>query len=403
MPMLSRRTLLRALGMSAAAIVLAACGTNSPVTTSTIAGSTPTTGTRTLGGTPTSVAANPSSAATTPTSAATAAATGAATPAATAVATPAAMSTPPPIAASGSFTLYTSEPQDLVNEMKADFEKHVSGVTMNIFRSGSGPVVAKLQAEEQAGGIQADLIWFADIAFFNSLADKDLLLTYTPPEAAALPTQYVYRDGRFYEVRLIFNIVGINTTAVTGKPTSWTVLTDPKYKGRVGIASPLYSGAALSTLGTLVTKTNLGWGYYEKLKANNVVVEQSNGTLANKLASGEYAGVSVVDFTIRAAKQAGSPVEEVWPEEGAVLVPTPIAIIKNSKNQDAAKAFLRYLLSKDGQQLFVKQNYVPVVPSVPGPQGVPPLDQLKVIPTAEDYIAKNRKDLTDHFESIFGK
>ncbi len=110
-------------------------------------------------------------------------------------------------APTGEVTLYTSEPQDLVNQMKVDFEKVYPGVKLNIFRDGTEKVVAKIQAEQQAGTIQADLLWFANYAFLKNLGDKDQLLSTNPLEAAKLPAGYRYLDGKMYEVRVILNTV----------------------------------------------------------------------------------------------------------------------------------------------------------------------------------------------------
>jgi len=52
--------------------------------------------------------------------------------------------------------------------------RRIPGVSVKIFRAGSGPVEAKIDAEMQAGRIQADVIWFADIGFFQNLARKGI-------------------------------------------------------------------------------------------------------------------------------------------------------------------------------------------------------------------------------------
>lgn len=304
-------------------------------------------------------------------------------------------------APSGTLTLYTSEPQDLVAQMTADFQKVVPGVKVNIFRDGTEPLIAKIKAEQQAGGIQADLLWFANYSFLKGLADAGQLLPYTPPTAAALPGAYNYLSGAMHEIRLIFNIIGVNTSAVKTKPTGWKSLADPAYKGKIGLASPSYSGAALLTLGVLVQQPDFGWPYFQHLKDNGAVVEQSNGAVGNKLVSGEYGVVSVVDFQVRAAANKGAPVEQVWPSEGAVLIPTPIAILKSSKQQAAAQALIEYALSDRGQKLLVGQNYIPVLPGIDGPKGAPAVTAIKTLPSAEDYVAQNGEALKKHFDQIF--
>lgn len=307
---------------------------------------------------------------------------------------------PAPGEAKGTVTLYTSESLDKVNETKLDFEKRNPGVTLNIYRSGTQVVISKLQAEVHAGGILADMIWMADIDYFEDLAKKDLLAPYLPPEADRVPAKFKYEGGRYHEVRLIFNTVAYNTLRVKERPTSWKDLLDPRFKGKVGVASPFYSGAAFSTLGTQVNMLGFGWEFYRKLKDNTVIIEQSNGSVAKKLATGEFHVVSVVDFMVREAKAAGSPVDHIWPKEGAILVPTPVGILKGAKNPEGARAFLRYLYSPEGQRLFVQQGYVPVLPGIDGPKGVPP-ERLEVVLTDQAYIGKHREELKAKYRELF--
>ena len=80
-------------------------------------------------------------------------------PAAEATEPPAVEATEPPaeepVSVSGTINLYTSEPEDQVNMLVNDFNTLYPDVTVNVFRSGSGEVIAKIQAEQQAGQILA--------------------------------------------------------------------------------------------------------------------------------------------------------------------------------------------------------------------------------------------------------
>jgi iron(III) transport system substrate-binding protein len=305
--------------------------------------------------------------------------------------------------ASGTINLYTSESQDLVNEMINDFKAKNPGIDVKIFRSGTGPVISKIEAEKTAGKIQADVIWFADIDYFKNLGEKGLLETYKSQEANGLDPRFVYDGGKYYEIRQIFNVIGYNTLKDKNPPKSWKDLTDASLKGKAAIANPNYSGAAFLTLATLVEDKNLGWDYFKTLKQNNVKFEQSNGKLTSKVSSGEYSAVSVVDFMIRNAKKAGSPVDTVWPAEGAVLIPTPVGIINTSANKPAAEKLVDYLLSNDGQKFFVKQGYIPVKSDAGSPEGAPNVKDIKTYPLDLDYVGKNRDNLKKTFKDIFGE
>ncbi|WP_212920436.1 ABC transporter substrate-binding protein [Ornithinibacillus bavariensis] len=299
--------------------------------------------------------------------------------------------------------LYTSESQDQVGEMMKEFEKENPGIKVEIFRTGTEQVIAKMEAERQSGGLVADMVWFADIDYFNSLSEEDLLEEYKSPNAEGLDESFIYNNGKYYEVRQIFNVLAYNTTQVKNAPTSWNDLYSTDYKGKAAMASPNYSGAAFLTLASIVHNDDLGWDYFKSLKENDLKFEQGNGALASKVASGEYHVVSVVDFMARNAKNEGSPVEVVWPEEGAVIIPTPVGIMKDSEVKDAAKKVLDFLLSKQGQEMFKDQGYIPVNPEVGVPENAPDTDEINIMPLDFDFLKENRESLKTGFSDIFGE
>lgn len=305
-------------------------------------------------------------------------------------------------APSGTLTLYTSESEDDVNLVVQAFNRRYPDVRVRVFRAGSGPVVARVQAEMQAGRIQADVLWFADIAFFRELARRDLLAAYAPPSGRRVPGRYHYDGHRYHEVRLIFNVVALNTNHVRFRPTSWWDLTLPRYRGRVGIPNPFVSGAAFAHVGTFASMREFGWAYYRKLRENEAQVLRSNGDVLQKLASGEVSVAQVVDFFVRAAKAQGSPVDHVWPQEGSLLVPTPVGIVRTTQNRAAAEAFVDFLYTQEAQQLFVQRSYIPVLPGVSYPAGTPEVQELKVIAPNLDYIEQRREEIKKTFSDLFG-
>ena len=302
----------------------------------------------------------------------------------------------------GPCVIYTSESDDDVNALAEDFMRRMPAVNVKIFRAGSGPVEAKIEAEMQAGRIQADVIWFADIAFYQNLARRGLLLPYSPPAAGGVPRMFHYEGGQFHEVRLIFNVLGFNTRQVKFRPTSWWDLTLPRYRGRAGMPSPFVSGAAFGHVGTFAALREFGWPFYEKLAANKAVVLRSNGDVIQKLASGEVSVAQIVDFFVRAARAQGSPVDYVVPKEGAVLVPTPVGIIKATSNRAAAEALVNYLFTAEAQRLLAARSYIPVRPGVPAPAGTPEAAQIKVISPDLGYIEAHREEIKQRFAALFG-
>lgn len=301
----------------------------------------------------------------------------------------------------GKITMYTSVPEPIANKIQGDFHSRYPEITLDIFRSGTSEVVAKIATEKKAGEIMADLVWVAEPSTYEDFKDQGLLLRYTPAEASALPEEMKDRDGYYYAGRLINMVIAYNASTEP-KPKSWKDMLNPAYKGKIGFPSPLNSGAAEGAVKTLADLPSFGWKYFEDFKANGGKQIKNNSAARDQVASGEMRAVVLLDYMIRQVKPKGAPVEYVWPEEGAVFIPSPIAAMKSTKNAAAAKAFLDFVLSKDGQQTMVKLGYfIPVRGDVAPPAGAPALDKIKRLPTDWKAVQRDRQATKDRWTAIF--
>ena len=311
---------------------------------------------------------------------------------------------PPPTAApppTGKITIYTSVPQAIMDTIKADFEVKFPEITLDVFRAGTGAVMAKLAAEMEAGAIAADLLWVAEPSSYEELKDKGVLLQFTPAEAGALPAEFRDPDGYYYAGRLINMIVGYNVD-VEPKPTGWKSLLDPAYEGKIGMATPIKSGAALATMAALAD--HVGSSFYQDMADNGAVQLTSNGKVRDALATGELTVGIVLDYMIRGAKAKGSPVDYVCPEEGTVMIPSPIAIFNTSQNPEAAQVFVDYTLSQDGQKTLVELgNFIPVRADVDPPADTPGMAEIESIPVDWVSVKENTEALKDQFVTIYGE
>jgi iron(III) transport system substrate-binding protein len=302
----------------------------------------------------------------------------------------------------GSITIYTSETltdiQDLAN---AFMDKH-KRAKVDIYRSGTVEVTAKLQAEIQADSIRADVVWFADMAMFEDLGQKGLLMKLDVPETKNIPPKFIYMNGMACEARLIYQIIAYNTDRVKKKVTGWKDLLDPAYAGKIGSASALYSGATLTQVTTLTKDPSFGWDFYRKLKANDCKIVKGNGAVARNIATGEYFMGITIDFMARDLIEKGSPVAYVYQDEGAVYIPTPIGVISNTKTPELAQAFVDFVLSVEGQKVLLKNGYLPLNKYVSPPEGVPSPADIKILKTDFQYLKNNRDEIRNRWGEIMG-
>ena len=304
-------------------------------------------------------------------------------------------------APAGKISLYTSVPLPIADKIQADFTVKFPAIKLVIFRAGTSEVVAKLMTEKAAGSIMADLIWVAEPSTYEDFKDQNLLLKFTPNEARSLPGEMKDADGYYYAGRLMNMIIGYHT-GVSSPPKGWKDLANAAYKGKVGFPTPLRSGAAEAAVRSLVDQ--YGWKFFEDFKANGGKQVKNNSTARDMISTGELSVGVLLDYMVRGAKKKGSPIDYVWPSDGAVFIPSPIGVLQSSKNSEAAIAFVDYLLSKGGQQTLVKKgNFYPVRSDVAAPAGAPDLDKIKIMPTNWKTVRDKRSETKDKWSKLFGK
>ncbi|WP_407048870.1 ABC transporter substrate-binding protein [Methyloraptor flagellatus] len=306
----------------------------------------------------------------------------------------------PAEAAGGKLVVYTSQPNTDAQQTVDAFKAKHPDVDISFVRDGTPRVLAKLRAEIAAGQPQADVLLIADSVTMEGLKKEGLLLPYKTEATAPYPAGTHDPDGAWFGTKLITTGIVYNTKAPM-KPASWSDLLKPEAKGQVQIPTPVTSGAAMIHTVTLTANLPAGWGYYKDLKANGAVATGANGDVLRAVSGGEKLYGFIVDFMPIREKAKGAPIEFVFPAEGVSAVTEPVAILKSSKNPEAAKAFVDFLLSAEGQALTAKQGYVPALPSAPLPAGYPARSAIKVMPfdpakaLAEE--AANKKKFQDIF------
>ena len=239
-------------------------------------------------------------------------------------------------------------------------------IKVEIFRSGSTEIGAKLAAEREVGGIRADLLWLADAPIYYELRDKGELAQYVSPEAKHIPAELKDPKGFFTGGRLINMIIAVNKEVIPLKdaPKSWKSFPDVGKKAVMG--NPLYSGSNFVTVAAFVKQD--GWGWFEQARKKGVAVVRGNSEAASALAGKEFGVAMTLDYIVAGLIKKGAPLEIIWPQDGLFRCRVPIAIIKNTKQLEASKAFVDYVLSKEGQEFLVKQEVIPVRGDVKPPR-----------------------------------
>ncbi|MCR4460087.1 ABC transporter substrate-binding protein [Pseudescherichia sp. L3] len=306
-----------------------------------------------------------------------------------------------PAFAASTLTLYTSQPNEDAQMTVTAFEKAHPDIEVKWIRDGTTKLTARLQAELAAGGAAPDVLLIADSVTMESLKKQDLLAAYKSPEASRYDAQLYDPQGYYYGTKLITTGIAYNTRAPV-KPGSWQDLLKPELKNMTTLPSPLYSGAAQIHMATLMNDPQLGFAWYEKLKANGAMPQSGNGAVMNAITSGSKGYGVLVDYMAIREKAKGAPIEFVFPKEGVSIVTEPVAMLKKAKNPDGAKAFIDFVLSDAGQRLVLKQGYLPADANLPAPEGFPARESIKLMPYDPAKALADTDANKKHFADLFG-
>lgn len=297
--------------------------------------------------------------------------------------------------------LYTSQPDADAAETVEAFQAANPGIEVEIFRSGTSDLMTKLAAEFSAGSPQPDVLLIADAVSMETLKKDDRLMAYPEANVEGFEKAAYDPDMTYFGSKLITTGIAYNTAAEE-RPEHWADLTGEAYEGLTIMPSPLYSGAAAFLLSAFVNRDDLGWDYFEALKENGHVAVRGNGAVLKSVASGEKAYGMLVDFMAMNAQKDGSPIGFVFPEEGVTAVTEPVAVMSTADNPEAAKKFVDFILSDEGQELALSQGYLPAKPSVGTPDWLPEGTEINVMSVDVKKVVDQIDDNKEKFSSMFG-
>jgi iron(III) transport system substrate-binding protein len=299
----------------------------------------------------------------------------------------------------GSVTWYTSTPVATAQKIATMFQAE-TGIRVELFRSGGSAVVRRFLQEIEARRVVADVLTVSDPAAAGAMIKRGLLVPFRPKNFNKVRDEV--KDPRGHHVAQRLNLVGMvaRTDKGLASPRNWTDLTDPKYKGQMVMADPSYTAIQLMIVGTLSHK--YGWEFYQKLRANEIMVVQSHQQVSETLTRGErLLAAEGADQYAWVDRKAGHKVQTILPADGAFAIAAPTAVIKGSPHPNAARALAEFMISDPVQKLFPGEGIYAARADIEPPPGNPPLGQIKLIGVDYEQIAKDAAALKKRFNEIF--
>jgi iron(III) transport system substrate-binding protein len=275
-------------------------------------------------------------------------------------------------------------------ELAAQEFTRATGVRVLQTRKATGEALAQLRAE--AANPKTDLWWGGTGDPYYQAAELGLLDPYRPDYLGDLHgwavRQYAMSQnhvGGFYTSAIGF---GWNEEVLKRKnlpaPKCWKDLLDPRYKGEIETSHPGSSGTGYTILAGLVQMMGeeQAFDYLKKLHRNVTQYTRSGTAQARSVAKGEVGiGVSFIFGFDNERLTNKFPVFAAAPCEGTSYEIGGIALVKGSRNREAARRYYDWLMGPQGQQVGARANSLQVPANKtfrPDPR-IPALDDVRLI------------------------
>ena len=301
----------------------------------------------------------------------------------------------------GKVVWYTSTPVEQGQKIADMFQKEY-GIKVEMFRSGGSAILRRFQQEMDAGRAAADVITTSDPAASAAMARKGLFVAFKPKNFDKVPDAAKDAQGHYVAQRLNLMTIYLrhDKVAPADEPKSWSDVLDPKHKGKLVMTDPSFTALQVSVVGMMSRAR--GWGFYEKLRQNDVMVVQSNQQASDMLKRGErLIAVGALDSYAADERRNGHPMKTLYPADGVFVIPSPTAIVKGSPSPNGAKLFAQFMITEEVQKLFPADGGYAARSDIPAPEGSPAVKDINIIPVDYEYIEKESGRIKRRFNEVF--
>lgn len=267
-------------------------------------------------------------------------------------------------AAQGQAVVYTSTDQEYAQPLLQTARTEARLDVQAVFDAEASKTVGlerRLVAEKDRP--RADVFWNSEFLRTHRL-DKLGLLEATRTDAPGLPADVQTANSVGFGIRGRVLAVHGPSVPEAARPARLEDLLQPRFKGKVAIARPLFG-----TTATHFAALHAQWGeakftaFLKALKANDVMILPGNGDVRDAVAAGRaVVGLTDTDDAIGAVKR-GQPLVMVFPDqdaEGMFGVYMTVARVKGGPNPEGAQRLIGYLTSEKTEARLIELGAVQI-------------------------------------------
>jgi iron(III) transport system substrate-binding protein len=292
-------------------------------------------------------------------------------------------------------SVYYEGPPTAAREIERAFETFRGDVLSII------PFSADTPEEMDAVAAKADVVWGGGEALHRRLQDAGRIRPYRSSELGAIAAPYWKASPSDVVSGLECMVIAYDPDRLGGAapPARWRDLLDPRWRGRVAMRNPASGPDSLASASVIVH--SLQWSFYESLAAQQPLIVATDDDALARLTSGD-ALVAVVPY--HAVARSTSSLAVIWPTDGAVVTPRPIAILQQDKRPQMMTGFaeqlIDYVLSVEGQIIGRRNGIYPTRVDVLPPPGAPAV----ALPASGEpvWLEAQPADLGDRLRRLFG-
>lgn len=301
----------------------------------------------------------------------------------------------------GRLVLYTGMDTVEANLYANEFSKKYPFIKTEIFRSSGEKVQARFLIEHRANVHSADIFQTSIVQVYQ-LKNSGLLAKYVSEEASIYPEGFKDPQGHWTAFYQIPYVIGYNTHMVAAKdaPTSYEDLLRPRWKGLIALETEEYQW--FYHLIQIMGKDK-GLDFMRKLAGQNLQMRKGHTLLAQLVAAGEVALATVVySNRVERMKASGAPIDWVRFRGPTITALNAISIPQKAPHPNAAKLFVDFALSREGQNLLRGLRRIPARPDVlPDPPSL--TNGLNLYPARPEGMIEKYNETVARFDEIFNR
>jgi iron(III) transport system substrate-binding protein len=249
----------------------------------------------------------------------------------------------------GEVVFYASMNLSEANALIGEFEKRFPPIKVRLQRTGSEKLLTRVLTEYRAKKTFADVIQTVEFSM-HIFHRTGVLGRYLSPENSVYPKEFK-EDGFWTTVYYNAYVTAYNTKLVakSALPKNYDDLLEPKWKGKLlmeGTKAEWFAGM-LQILGQ-----ERGMKYMRELAKQQPSPREGHELLAQLVAAGEgFFDINIPASSVERVKERGAPID--WIALGPVpAVMVGAGLATGSPHPNAAKLFLDFLLTREGQKII---------------------------------------------------